>query len=134
MVRDIKLLQKKLMIWLVMCFLSLQVMTTCVSAQMEYAFLGATCFIWIVIWFVIAILIAIWVYKDAEKRGSSGALWLIIIIITGIIGIIIWLLVRPSLGGAKKEETHDRRCPGCGRVIPMDARICPYCGKKFEEM
>ncbi len=84
-------------------------------------------------WFVIAILIAIWVYKDAEKRGSNGALWLIIVILLGIIGIIIWLLIRPPVGGVKKEGTSDRRCPACGRVIPMDARVCPYCGKKFEE-
>lgn len=132
MVLDIRLLQKKLIIWFVMCFLSLQTLTTYASAQMEYAFLGAACFFWIFIWFLIAILIAIWVYKDAEKRGSSGPLWLIIVIITGIFGIIIWLIVRPPIGG-KKEGTPDRRCPGCGRVIPMDARICPYCGKKFEE-
>ena len=47
-----------------------------------------------VIWFVVAILIAVWVYRDAEKRGESGALWLLIVLITGIIGLIIWLIVR----------------------------------------
>ena len=68
--------------------------------------------------------------KDAEKRDSSGALWLIIVILTGIIGLIIWLVVRPPIGGEKKEP--DRRCPNCGRSIPFDARVCTYCGKKFE--
>lgn len=85
----------------------------------------------IIIWLVIAILIAIWVYKDAQKRGESGALWLIIVILTSIIGLIIWLVVRPPIGGKKSES--ERRCPNCGRPIPMDARICPYCSKKFEE-
>jgi TctA family transporter len=47
-----------------------------------------------VLWFVVAILIAVWVYRDAEKRGENGALWLIIVLITGIIGLIIWLIVR----------------------------------------
>lgn len=47
-----------------------------------------------VIWFVVAILIAVWVYRDAEKRGENGALWLIIVLIAGIIGLIIWLIVR----------------------------------------
>jgi hypothetical protein len=47
-----------------------------------------------VLWFVVAILIAVWVYRDAEKRGESGALWLIIVLVTGIIGLIIWLIVR----------------------------------------
>ena len=86
-----------------------------------------------VIWFIIAILIAIWVYKDAEKRGSSGALWLIIVLLTGIIGIIIWLVIRPPIGGKKDSnvDTADRRCPNCGRAIPFDAHVCPYCGKNF---
>jgi len=86
-----------------------------------------------IIWFIIAILIAIWVYKDAEKRGSSGVLWLIIVILTGIIGLIIWLVIRPPIGGEKKTAASDRRCPNCGRGIPMDARTCPYCGKNFEQ-
>ena len=30
-----------------------------------------------------------------------------------------------------KKRNDDRRCPNCGRVIPLDARICPYCSKKF---
>ncbi len=47
-----------------------------------------------VVWFVVAILIAVWVYRDAESRGESGALWLIIVLVTGIIGLIIWLIVR----------------------------------------
>jgi TctA family transporter len=54
-------------------------------------------FLWflpLIIWLVIAILIAVWVYRDAEKRGESGALWLIIVLITGIIGLIIWLIIR----------------------------------------
>jgi predicted permease len=54
---------------------------------------GLCCFILIIPW-IIFILIAVWVYKDAEKRGMSGALWLIIVIILGIIGIIIYLIVR----------------------------------------
>ena len=44
---------------------------------------------------VINIFIMIWVYKDAEARGESGALWLIIVLFAGIIGLIIWLVVRP---------------------------------------
>ncbi len=49
-----------------------------------------------VIWFIIWILIAIWVYRDAEARGKSGVLWLIVVILLGLIGLIIWLVVRPK--------------------------------------
>jgi Na+/H+-dicarboxylate symporter len=94
-------------------------------------FAGALCIIPLII-FIIWIILAIWVYKDAQKRGSSGALWLIIVIFTGIIGLIIWLVVRPPIGGETAAESK-RMCPNCGRPIPMDARACPYCAKKFEE-
>jgi predicted nucleic acid-binding Zn ribbon protein len=94
------------------------------------AFMGvaiATCAIFTLIWFVIWILVAIWVYKDAEKHGKNGVLWLIIVILLGIIGLIIYLVVR----GEKTAPT--RHCPNCGRAIPEDARICPYCSKKFDQ-
>jgi uncharacterized BrkB/YihY/UPF0761 family membrane protein len=99
-------------------------------------FAGAFCILPIIV-FIIGIVLAIWVYKDAEKRGSCGALWLIIVLITGIIGLIVWLVVRPPIGGKQQggaipSSTSDRRCPNCGRVIPMDANLCPYCKKDFD--
>ena len=33
----------------------------------------------------------------------------------------------------KQKSNEDRRCPNCRRVIPFDAKICPYCGKRFED-
>ena len=60
----------------------------------------------IVIILLIAIAIAVWLYKDAEKRGKSGALWVVLLIVAAlvfnIIGVIavliIWILVRPPIG------------------------------------
>jgi len=84
--------------------------------------------------FILGLLLGIWVYKDAEKRGKSGVLWLLIVWFVAFpIGLIIWLVVRPPIGGGEKPSDSDRRCPNCGRTIPMDARACPYCAKKFEE-
>jgi RNA polymerase subunit RPABC4/transcription elongation factor Spt4 len=31
----------------------------------------------------------------------------------------------------KEIQKTDRRCPECGRIIPDDAKLCPFCGKKF---
>ncbi len=101
----------------------------------EAAFLGLStvcCFIFLIP-IIIGILLGIWVYKDAEKRGKSGIVWLLIVWILGIIGLIIWLVVRPPIGGEKSAAASDRKCPNCGRPIPMDARACPYCAKKFDE-
>ena len=97
-----------------------------------WAGLGALIIGICIVVFIIFILIAIWVYRDAEKRGSSGVLWLLIVLLTQIIGLIIWLVVRPPIGGKPKQQSDQgRMCPGCGRPIPMDAQVCPYCGKDF---
>jgi len=47
-----------------------------------------------VLWIIIAILLGIWVYRDAESRGMSGVLWLIVVWLLGLIGLIIYLVVR----------------------------------------
>jgi uncharacterized Zn-finger protein len=38
-------------------------------------------------------------------------------------------ILLPLLEGHPRGK---RRCPNCGRLIPFDANLCPYCGKKFE--
>lgn len=53
------------------------------------------------IWFIVAILLCIWVYRDAESRGMNGVLWLIIVLIAGIIGLIIYLIVRKDKGSGQ---------------------------------
>ncbi len=62
--------------------------------QAELLF-GGICFLFIGL-LVIAILLAVWVYRDAEKRGMGGVLWLIVVLIAGILGLIIYLIVRRS--------------------------------------
>jgi hypothetical protein len=58
---------------------------------------GGLCLAFFAIWFIIWLLVAIWVYKDAEARGMGGVLWLILVILLGIIGIIIYLVVRKPI-------------------------------------
>ena len=36
-------------------------------------------------------------------------------------------IIQPT----KQNLETDRHCPNCGKAIPSDARICPYCEKKF---
>lgn len=48
----------------------------------------------VVIYYVIGLLIAIWVYRDAKKRDMNAAVWLLIVLLTGCIGCIIYLVVR----------------------------------------
>jgi len=94
---------------------------------------GTVCLILVVFDLIISLIIALWIYKDAKERGKNGAVWGVIGFILNIIGLIIWLIVRPSISEKPTTKTSDRRCPACGRIIPEDARTCPYCSKKFQE-
>jgi len=70
--------------------------------------------------------------------------------VLSVIGLVLFIILIAYLLGGKKtvvqttqtapsppvvihEVKSERRCPECGRVIPFDARMCPYCGKKFKE-
>ncbi len=65
------------------------------------AFLGVFCLI-IVASLVVFVLVAVWVYRDAESRGMSGLLWLALLILAslffafigGLVVLIIYLIVR----------------------------------------
>ncbi len=48
----------------------------------------------IVIIYVIAIFMAVWVYNDAKKRDMNAAVWLLIVLLTSCIGCIIYFIVR----------------------------------------
>ena len=62
--------------------------------QLEWFFIGGLLCLLPIVWFIVSILLCIWVYRDAESRGMSGVLWLIVVLIAGIIGLIIYLVVR----------------------------------------
>jgi len=70
---------------------------------------------------VINIAILVWVARDAKARGiASPAAWLILIFFTGLLGLIIYVLSRPS--GALEKCTH------CGNKRMKAMAKCPHCG------
>jgi len=58
-----------------------------------FSIIGSIIYVIILI-YAIQIAIAIWVYRDAKKRGEDALLWLLIVLLTGLIGLIIYVLVR----------------------------------------
>lgn len=81
-----------------------------ITLQTEYLFIGGY-IICAVIWFVIWIAIAVWVYRDAEERGMSGVLWLIVVIFLGLIGLIVYLVVRtdkPQYGYYPQQQPYQQ--------------------------
>jgi uncharacterized membrane protein len=56
----------------------------------------------------------------------------LILFVGRIIEIIAYFSLPDELPkDTKQEETRERRCPNCDRVIPEDSVVCPYCAKKF---
>lgn len=55
------------------------------------------------------------------------------IFIVGIIVIIFHFVFRFIELYKMNKSNSDRNCSKCGRMIPFDECICPYCWKDFEE-
>lgn len=47
----------------------------------------------------------IWAYRDAEQRGRNGLLLAIFVGITWLVGLVVWLTVRPNRVAASTPET-----------------------------
>ncbi|MFX0056682.1 MAG: zinc-ribbon domain-containing protein [Candidatus Hodarchaeota archaeon] len=104
----------------------------------------------------LSIVFAIWVYKDAQKRDMDATVWLLVVLIAGCIGCIIYLIVRHPIGDEvskqpsytpepsyqpqdmpatpytpeKPTEISTKYCRNCGEKIPYDATYCPICGSR----
>ncbi len=78
----------------------------------------------ILILFIIWIYVVVWVARDANKRGTSGTLWGILTLFLGLIGLLIYLLVRP--------KGYLVLCDYCGREKLETLTRCPHCNKTTE--
>jgi membrane protease YdiL (CAAX protease family) len=100
----------------------------------------------LIIIFIIAMLCLyiyaiIWVYKDSKKRGQEPIIWILVILVGGLVGIILYLVLRKSLKPSSgdlfnissNKSYRPRMCPACGRSIPFDAVVCPYCENHFDK-
>ena len=42
------------------------------------------------------IAVTVWVYRDAQSRGENAILWALLTFFLGLIGLVIWLVVRQN--------------------------------------
>jgi uncharacterized membrane protein YhaH (DUF805 family) len=71
--------------------------------------------------FVLNIALLIWVARDAKSRGMDSAiLWMILVMLTGIIGLIIYVFTRP--------QGNLVPCAHCGNKRLQVSATCPHCG------
>jgi hypothetical protein len=73
----------------------------------------------------------IWVYRDAEKRGMSGALWALLVFVGSIIGLIIYLIIRNE-NLIQSDASGSAPCPGCEKPVSSEYVFCPHCGKRLQ--
>lgn len=98
----------------------------------------------------IPVLIGVYVYRDARRRGMNAVLWtLVAVLAPALVGFIIYLLVRngysdlecPRCGAPVLEQyvvcpqcgaRLRPACPSCGRPIEPDWRVCPRCAAPLD--
>ncbi len=68
-------------------------------------------FLWIIIliWFILGIILALWVYKDAQKRYHNENIWIIIVIFLSIIGFLIYIFFREEEISIEEEIDQDMK-------------------------
>jgi len=86
--------------------------------------------------------VLIWVYRDAEKRGMSGILWLLLVLIGNVIGLLIYAIVRSETPMRRRDRGEPappapvsplEKCGGCGKPLSPGFGFCPYCGKGLKK-
>jgi len=71
------------------------------------------------------VLIGVYVYRDAVRRGMNAALWTLVAILAPVfVGFIIYLLIRNSYS--------DLKCPKCAAAVTEQYTVCPKCGTKLK--
>ena len=56
----------------------------------------------LIICFVVHVLLAVWVYQDIRKRSSGSGIWIVIVLLTGLLGVLPYAIVRLSDGREAK--------------------------------
>lgn len=69
---------------------------------------------------VLPIMIGVYVYRDANSLGMNAAFWTLIAVLTPVIGLIIYLVVRSS--------SNAYECPTCKAPVLEEYASCPKCG------
>jgi hypothetical protein len=93
------------------------------------------------------VLLALWTYQDAAKAKLCPLCWGIIVLLTNIVGVIVYQIYKrgsavcPACGASQNRmnrycfncgEKLAESCPQCGGPISKKDRFCPRCGKQIK--
>lgn len=51
---------------------------------------------------IVHILVAVWVYQDIRKRNSGSGIWIVIALLAGLLGVLVYAVVRIGDNDKKK--------------------------------
>lgn len=101
-----------------------------------------------VLFVAVWISLIIWAYRDMRARSRdifAQILTILVVALLPIIGILIYLILRPSetlveaferslLEESLLQEIENKpHCPGCSRHVQNVWQICPYCHVKLKK-
>ncbi|HEY1647369.1 MAG TPA: zinc ribbon domain-containing protein [Terracidiphilus sp.] len=59
-----------------------------------------------------------YISKDAPRRAMSTRFWMLVCLVPGGIGVVLYFLLR---------QPEVSRCPACGTQVQSDFHFCPQC-------
>lgn len=83
---------------------------------------------WLVIVGSIWFFLAIYVGLAADDRGKNGPLWFIIVLFTGIIGLLIFVI---ETSGNNTHKTDSIECSECNSTNSPNSNYCSNCGEEL---
>ena len=51
---------------------------------------------------IVHILVAVWVYQDIRKRNAGSGIWIVIALVAGLLGVLVYAVVRIGDNDKKK--------------------------------
>ncbi|MDI6618924.1 MAG: zinc ribbon domain-containing protein [Clostridiales bacterium] len=90
--------------------------------------------------------LALWVYKDSNEKRMNAALWGIVTLITNLIGLLVYVLVKQNsevcykCGAAQNKYNVycyncgakiNNLCSKCGAIVNEKDKYCIKCGNKL---
>lgn len=48
----------------------------------------------LILCFIVHVLLAVWVYQDIRKRNSGSGIWIVVTLLTGLLGVLVYAIVR----------------------------------------
>lgn len=94
------------------------------------------------------LLVAAWLYQQAERVEMSGILWFVLALVGNLAAVLAFNIARGVLrvqcgscgGWTRKGSTYCSRCgcslshscPSCGAALRQEDDFCSRCGEKIE--